>query len=162
MRRRNACRLALSGSAAVAVIAATGGRAGAHPFHGWDGRKGPFAWEAKRLTCGVVGQQRARIRAHSRWKTSPANGYQRVTFVRQIREDGVWTTAQRGRIRTRNTRLEGNTGILHWTQFFRPLPSEVGKMSRVLVTFEWLRDRRAKDTLALRRSVRLVPCVVAG
>jgi hypothetical protein len=163
MLRGNARRLALIGAVAGAT-ALTGAQAGAHPFGGWSGTKGPYAWEAKRLACGVVGQSPSRVRAHSRWRTSPPNGYQRLTFVRQIQveDTGAWETVQRQRRSTRNTRLEGTRSPLHWSQFFFPFADEAGKTSRHVVRFEWLRDRRGTDRRLLVRSRTLPPCIVGG
>ncbi|MGH3032047.1 MAG: hypothetical protein ACRDNE_15035 [Gaiellaceae bacterium] len=104
------------------------------------------------------------MRAHSRWRTSPQNGYQRSTFLRQIRdgETGAWTTVQRQRRSTRNTALEGTRFALHWSQRFFPFADEGGKTSRHVVTFQWLRDTRGVDRLRFTRTRTLKPCVVRG
>jgi hypothetical protein len=149
-------------AAGLALVASAG--AGAHPFGGWSGRKGPFAWEAKLRSCGVVGEAPSRVRAHTRWRLSPENGYQRLTFVRQIREEGTgsWVTVQRQRRSTRNTALEGSGAILHWSQFFNPFADDGGTTSRHIVTFQWRRDRPGADRTVLTRSRTLGPCVVGG
>jgi hypothetical protein len=136
----------------------------AHPFTEWSGTAGAFAWEAKRLACGVVGEKPSRVRAHTRWRAGPANGYHRLTFVRQIRADATspWTTVQRQRRSTRNTSLEGTQAILHWSQFFFPLEGEGGTTSRHVVRFEWLRDRPGADRLVFARTRTLRACVVGG
>jgi hypothetical protein len=162
MRRSRRC-LALTG-AAVAVVAWTAVGASAHPFS-WSGTSGPFAWHAKRVSCGVVGESPSRLWAHSRWAPSPANGFQRLTFTRQIRADdtGEWTTVQRQRRSTKNTRLEGFDGVLHWSQFFLPFEGEGGSTSRHLVRFEWLRDRPGpNERRVATRLMILRSCVVAG
>jgi hypothetical protein len=154
-------RRAVTGAVVVAV-ALLGGQAAAHSFPGWSGTSGPFAWEAKRLSCGVGGEQPTSLRAHSRWSTSPSNGFQRVTFTRQIRDEltGEWVTVQRQRHSTRNTRLEGVQTILHWSQRFS-FPGGAGQRSRHLVRFEWLRDRQGPvDRLVAARLMTLRPCVV--
>jgi hypothetical protein len=151
-------------AAVVIVVGLTGALASAHPFPAWSGTSGPFAWQAKRLSCGAVGDKPSRIRAHTRWRTSPANGYQRITFTRQIRDDstGDWVTVQRQRRSTKNTNLEGIRSILHWSQFFAPVEDEAGKTSRHLVFFEWLRDRAAHDRRVASRSMNLKRCVVGA
>lgn len=163
MLRSSGRRLALIGVVAGA-LALGAAEAAADPFAHWSGTRGPYAWEAKRLSCGVVGEKRSRLRAHTRWSTSPKNGYQRVTFIRQIKDDdtGAWTTVQRQRRSTRNTRLEGTRGILHWTQFFGVPAENAGKTSRHIVIFEWLRDRVGVDNPLFRRSRTFKPCVVGG
>jgi hypothetical protein len=155
-------RLRLIGAVAAVFSCATAA-ASAHPFGAWSGKSGPFAWQAKQVSCGSVGESPSRVQAHSRWRRSPANGYQRLTFSRQIRDDatGEWTTVQRQRRSTRNTRLEGSREILHWSQFFFPLAGEGGKTSRHVVRFEWLRDRPGPtDRLVAARVKTLRPCVV--
>jgi hypothetical protein len=147
--------------ALLALVAADLGVA--HPFSAWSGTKGAFSWEAHRMGCGVVGRTPSVIRAHTRWKTSPANGYARLTFTRQIQHEstGAWTTVQKQRRSTRNTALEGDRGIVHWTQWFFPSADEAGDRSRHIVLFEWFRDRPGTDTRALRRDRVFRPCVVA-
>ncbi|HEX2045069.1 MAG TPA: hypothetical protein VHF23_05525 [Gaiellaceae bacterium] len=159
LARRLAPIVIVAGLALVGAAAAA-----AHPFSGWSGTKGPFAWEAKLRSCGVVGEEPSRVRAHTRWRLSPANGYQRLTFVRQVREEGTnaWTTVQRQRRSTRNTTLEGSGAVLHWSQFFHPFPDEAGMRSRHIVTFEWRRDRRGADRTVLTRARTLAPCTVGG
>jgi hypothetical protein len=138
--------------------------AGAHPFSGWSGTKGPFAWQAKLHACGVVGKEPSRVRAHTRWRLSPANGYQRLRFVRQVREDATarWATVQRQSRSTKNTRLEGSADRLHWSQFFNPFADEAGMQSRHIVTFRWRRDRPGADRTVFKRSRTLKTCIVGG
>jgi hypothetical protein len=157
------CRLTVC-AAVFGVVGLTGALASAHSFPAWSGTSGPFAWQAKRLSCGAVGGEPSRIRAHTRWSSSPANGYQRVTFTRQIRDDsrGNWVTVERQRRSTRNTKLEGIRSILHWSQFFAPFADEGGKTSRHLVFFEWLRDRAGPDRRVTSRSMNLKRCVVGA
>jgi hypothetical protein len=138
--------------------------AAADPFANWSGTKGPFAWEAKRLGCGVVGQDASVVRAHTRWRTSPANGYMRLTFTRQIQDETTheWATVQRQRRSTKNTSLEGFDGVVHWNQWFFPFEDEGGALSRHIVVFEWYRDRPGSgpDSRSLRRQRMFAPCVV--
>lgn len=161
--RRTRRFAALAVSAGAVALASSGGAA-AEPFGTWTGKKGPFAWEAKRTACGVVGGDPSRVRAHTRWKKSPANGYVRLTFRRQIEDDGTgaWATVQKQRRSTKNTALEGERGIIHWFQWFNPFADEAGRRSRHIVDFEWLRDRAGPgaDRQVLRRQVTLRPCVV--
>ena len=126
-------------------------------------RRGPYAWEAKRLGCGVVGSTASIVRAHTRWSTSPANGYVRLTFTRQIQDETTseWATVQRQRRSTKNTSLEGSRGVVHWNQWFFPFADEGGARSRHIVVFEWFRDRPGADPRALRRERMFAPCVVA-
>lgn len=160
------CALRTAAISGVALmLALVGAEAGlSHPVPGSSARSGPFAWEAARLSCGVVGERPSRVHAHSRWRTSPQNGYQRATFFRQIKDEktGVWTTVQRQRRSTRNTVLEGTRLALHWSQRFFPFADEAGKTSRHVVRFEWLRDRRGADRLRFVRTRTLKPCVVRG
>jgi hypothetical protein len=162
MRSGTGRRLALIGSVLATAIVA--GDAHAHPFPGWSGTSGPFAWQAKRLSCGAVGGHPSRLRAHSRWSSSPTNGYQRLTFVRQIRNEatGNWRTVQRERRSTRNTALEGTTSILHWWQTLRPFANEAGKKSRHRVTFEWFRKQPGPDPRANARTMRMQACIVGA
>jgi hypothetical protein len=136
--------------------------AGADPFGSWSGMKGPFAWDAHRVGCGTVGRRPSVIRAHTRWRDSPANGYVRLTFIRQIRDDttGEWSTVQRQRRTTKNTSLEGSSAVIHWTQWFFPFADEAGARSRHSVVFDWLRDRPGRDGRLLRRELAFRPCVV--
>jgi hypothetical protein len=142
---------------------ATGG-ANAHPFSGWTGKSGPFRWQAKTVFCGAVRGEPNRVSAHSRWFSSPANGYQRVVFTRQIRDETAqsWTTVGRRSRTTKNTRFEGLDVILHWTQFFPALTREEGKTSRDIVSFAWRRDRRGTDRTVFARRVVLASCVVGS
>jgi hypothetical protein len=160
---RTRCAVVVGALAFVLALvgAATGG---ADTFAGWKGKTGPFAWEARLLACGAVGEQPSRVRAHTRWSRSPANGFTRLTFQRQLRDDvsGAWETVQRQRRSTRNTRLEGADGILHWSQLFMPFENDAGRKSRHLVLFEWLRDRPGADRVVLRRSFVSRTCVVGG
>jgi hypothetical protein len=138
--------------------------AAADTFPGWTGTKGGMAWEAKRLSCGDVGDAPSRLRAHTRWRTSPANGYVRLTFVRQVRavDSDVWRTAHRVRRSTRNTELEGGRTIVHWSQWFFPYEDEGGAASRHTVVFEWMRDRGGRpDRRLLRRTVTFGVCEIA-
>ena len=163
MTRRGRRRFAALGVTAVAL--AWAGVAPADDFPSWSGTKGGFAWEAKRLSCGVVGESPSRLRAHTRWRSSPANGYLRLTFTRQVRnpDTGLWTTVHRQRRSTKNKPLEGSRAVIHWTQWFFPFEDEGGATSRHLVAFEWLRDRSGPgtDRRVLRRTRAFEPCVVA-
>lgn len=163
MRRGSGRRGVAAAAAVVAGLALTGG-AIAHPFPGWSGTAGPFSWEAKRLTCGVAGEEPSTVRAHSRWRSSPVNGFQRVTFTRQIRNEATdtWVTVQRQRRSTRNTSLEGTSNVLHWRQLFFTTPAEAGKRTRHIVFFEWLRDRPGADKRVAARTMTFKPCVVAA
>ncbi|HEU4450310.1 MAG TPA: hypothetical protein VFR63_10075 [Gaiellaceae bacterium] len=150
-----------------AAIAATAfgltwtGPAAADDVSGWTATRGPFAWEAKRLSCGVVGEKPSRVRAHTRWRASPANGYMRLVFVRQVAADGAgWVTVQRQARSTRNGPLEGSRRIVHWSQWFFPFEDEAGATTRHRVVFEWRRDRAGRDRLALRRVRQFAPCVL--
>ena len=159
-----ALRAATIGGVAL-MLALVGAEAGlSHPVPGPPARSGPFVWEAAQLSCGVVGERPSRLRAHSRWRTSPQNGYQRATFFRQIRDQGTgeWATVRRVRRSTRNTALEGTPFVLHWSQHFFPSADDAGKTSRHVVRFEWLRDRRGPDRLRFLRTRTLRPCVVGG
>ena len=115
----------------------------ADPVGLWSGRSGPISWEAHRVGCGIVGRTPSTIRAHTRWRLSPANGYVRLIFVRQVQdgESGEWATVQRQRRSTRNTALEGARGVIHWTQWFFPLAGDAGLTSRQTVVVAWFRDR---------------------
>ena len=164
MRSRSG-RLGLAAAVAVvAGLALAGSAAMAHPFPGWSGTAGPFSWEAKRLSCGVAGEEPSRVRAHTRWRNSPANGFQRVTFTRQIRNESAdtWVTIQRQRHSTRNKDLEGTSEVLHWTQRFFTAPSEAGKRTRHIVLFEWLRDRTGADKRVAAKTRTFKPCIVAA
>jgi hypothetical protein len=164
MTRRRRRRFAAFGVASVLSLGGVGAAA-ADPLPPWSGKRGGFAWEAKRLSCGVVGETPSRLRAHTRWTTSLANGYVRLTFTRQVQDadTGAWATVQRQRRSTRNTRLEGTRAVLHWSQWFFPFEDEGGSLSRHTVVFEWLRDRRSPraDRLVLRRTRSFGPCLVA-
>ena len=162
MTRRRRRSLATFGvwGAALALMGAD--PAGADPLAGWSGTKGPFAWETHRTGCGIVGRNPSVVRAHTRWSASPADGYVRLTFTRQVQEDtGQWTTVQRQRRTTRNTSLEGARSVLHWSQWFFPFADEAGALSRHIVLFEWFRDRPGADPRALRRERVFRPCAVA-
>jgi len=104
------------------------------------------------------------MRAHSRWLASPENGYQRVTFSRQIRDEpsGTWTTVQTTRRTTKNSPLEGTKAILHWTQFFQPVAGEEGRTSRDVIVFQWKRDRSGSDRTVFSRRVRLASCIIGS
>ena len=159
--RRLAVTLMLS---TVALVLAGAETATADPVGHWAGKEGPFAWEAKRSDCGVVGRTPSVVRAHTRWKASPANGHARLTFVRQVRDadTGEWATVQRQRRSTRNTELEGDSGVIHWTGWFLPFADEAGATSRHIVLFDWLRDWAGDDRLLLRRERMFRACVVSG
>jgi hypothetical protein len=161
MTRRRRRLFAALGATALA-LACTGAAAADH-FPAWSGTKGGFAWEAKRLSCGAVGESPSRLRAHTRWRSSPANGYLRLTFTRQIRDAGTWSTVHRQHRSTKNKPLEGSRAVIHWTQWFFPFEDEGGASSRHVVTFEWLRDRSGPgaDRRVLRRTRSFAPCVVA-
>ena len=161
MRRRR--RRRLDASAAVVLALACAGTAAADPFSDWSGKRGPFAWEAKLRTCGDVGDTPSRVRAHTRWRGSPANGYQRLTFFRRrLDDDGDgWLTVQRQARSTKNGPLEGNRAVVHWSQWFFPFEDEGGATTRHVVRFEWLRDRPGRDRRVLRRTVTLPACVVS-
>lgn len=160
------CRWRAAAVAAVALMLALAGAeaASSHPFGAWSGRSDPFAWQAMRVSCGVVGERPSRVRAHTRWRNSPQNGYQRATFIRQVRNEktGGWATLQRQRRSTRNMRLEGTPLTLHWSQYFHPFANEAGKESRHVVRLEWLRDRPGADRVRFARTLRLKPCLVRG
>ena len=146
----------------VSGVAAVG--ASGHPFSGWTGKSGPFRWQAKMVSCGGVSGAPNRISAHSRWFSSPANGYQRVIFRRQIWNATThsWKTIASKRRTTKNTHLEGVDTTLHWTQFFPALKGEKGKKSRDVVAFAWRRDRTGADRTVLARRVVLASCIVAA
>jgi len=154
----------LAGLGLIVAVLACAGTAAADPFPAWSGTKGPFGWEARRAGCGIVGHNPSVVRAHTRWSTSPSNGYLRLTFTRQVRDDatGSWSTVQRQRRSTKNTSLEGARAVLHWTQWFFPFADEAGATSRHSVVLEWLRDRPGPDSRALRRERMMSPCVVGG
>lgn len=138
--------------------------ANAHPFSAWTGKSGPFRWQAATVSCGAVTGEPNRISAHTRWISSPANGYQRVVFKRQIRDATTqsWETVAQKRRSTRNTHLEGVETVLHWTQFFPARAGEQGKTSRDVVFFAWRRDRSGADRTVLARRVVLRSCVVGS
>jgi hypothetical protein len=144
---------------ACAVVVAG---ASAHPFSAWTGKSGPFRWQAARVSCGAATGGPNRISAHTRWFSSPANGYQRIIFRRQIRDATThsWKTVAQKRRSTKNTRLEGAQTTLHWTQFFPVAAGEKGKKSRDVVFFAWRRDRSGVDRTVLARRVVLGSCVV--
>ena len=145
----------------VAYGISTTGASG-HPFSKWTGKSGPFRWQAKTVFCGAVTGRPNRISAHSRWISSPANGYQRAIFRRQI-WDGTaqsWRTVASRTRTTKNTRFEGARSILHWTQFFPAQKGEKGKRSRDVVAFAWRRDRSGADRTVFARRVKLHSCAV--
>jgi hypothetical protein len=163
MTRRRRRRFASFSMVAAVLALSSAGVGAAHPLGSWSGTKGPFAWDAHRASCGAVGRSPSVIRAHTRWKHSPANGYARLIFVRQIRDEGSgqWATVQRQRRSTKNTSLEGSRAVVHWTQWFFPFADEAGALSRHKVVFDWFRDRPGPDARALRRERAFRPCVVA-
>jgi hypothetical protein len=150
------------GSLLVACGIATAGASA--QFSGWTGKSGPFRWQARMLSCGAVGGEPNRIVAHTRWLTSPANGYQRVIFRRQLWDASAqtWTTVARKRRTTKNTRFEGVQTVLRWTQFFPALQGEKGKRSRDVVAFAWRRDRKGADRTVFAKRVVLRSCVVGS
>jgi hypothetical protein len=161
MRSRGRHSVALL--AALVSMLAIAGAAAAEPALSWSGTRGPFAWEAQSLACGVAGvSQSSRLRAHTRWRTSPADGYQRLTFMRQVRVGTAWVTVQRDRRTTRNTTLEGARNTLVWSQWFGPRADAAGTESRHAVLFEWLRDRPGADPRLLRRVVKLPACRIGA
>jgi hypothetical protein len=151
--------------AALTVLgcAVAAGGASAHPFSGWDGTAGPFRWQAELVSCGAVTGEPNRMHAHSRWVNSPANGYQRVIFRRQLwnEEATAWETVASQTRSTKNT-LEGQDFVLHWTQAFQPVSGEAGRTSRDVVRFAWRRDRSGPDRTVFARHVILGPCVVGA
>lgn len=164
MTRRRRRRFAPLSLVTCALALACAGPAAADPFPAWTGTKAGMAWEAKRLSCGNVGDAPSRLRAHTRWRTSPANGYVRLTFVRRVRavDSGQWTTVHHVRRSTRNTVHEGGRTVLHWSQWFFPYEDEGGAASRHTVVFEWLRDRTDRpDRRLLRRTVSFGVCEIA-
>lgn len=159
-------RAAISICMLVVACGVVAGVANAHSFSGWTGKSGPFRWQARIVSCGAVGGEPNRVTAHSRWLSSPANGYQQAVFKRQIRDETAqsWTTVARQTRTTKNTRFEGTDAILHWTQFFPAMAGEGGKKSRDVVAFAWRRDRRGAGvdrTVFARRVVR-ASCVVGS
>jgi hypothetical protein len=147
----------------VTVLSATAAAgATAHPFSAWTGKSGPFRWQAELVSCGAVTGAPNRMQAHTRWLKSPANGYQRVRFDRQVWDETAtaWTTVERQTRTTKNTPFEGTSGILHWTQFFQPLAGEEGKTSRDVLFFTWRRDRSGSDRTVFSRRLVLGSCVV--
>ena len=158
-RRR---RAAISVCALLLVFGVTAVGASGHPFSGWTGKSGPFRWQAKMVSCGAVTGAPNRISAHSRWISSPANGFQRVIFRRQIwnATTHTWKRVASKRRTTKNTHLEGVRTILHWTQFFPALKGEKGRTSRDVVLFAWRRDGRRADHTVFARRVALASCVV--
>ena len=154
--------------AAMAVLASLLGAilavaASAHPFSGWTGKSGPFRWQAETVSCGAVPGELNRIHAHTRWVTSPENGYQVATFRRQIRDEtaSAWTTVD-SRTRTTKNTLEGLQAVLHWTQTFQPRAREEGRTARNVVRFAWKRDRKGPDATVFVRRVELKPCIVGS
>jgi hypothetical protein len=162
MRSVSVRRAAVAIGAATLALSAVGA-ALAHPFSSWSGRSGPFAWHARQFSCGVAGGSPSTLREHTRWRTSPANGYHRLIFRHQVRDDatGTWQTITRRKWSTKNTRLEGNRRVVHWLQRYFPIEDEVGLTTRNVVTFEWWLDRR-RDRRVFRRVMKLRKCVVRG
>lgn len=134
----------------------------AKEFSGWTGKSGPFRWQARMVSCGAVTGEPNRIVGHTRWLTSPANGYQRATFRRQLWNATAqsWTTVASKTRTTKNTRFEGVQTVLRWTQFFPVFKGEKGKKSRDVVLFAWKRDRSGPDRTVLARRVVLRTCTV--
>ena len=107
MTRRRWRLFAQLSAGAILLAGVTAGVAGADSFPAWSGTNGPFQWHAKRDGCGVVGHTPSTILAHTRWRSSPANGYVRLTFMRQIRgapAPGRPFTVSAGRRRTPRSR----------------------------------------------------------
>ena len=164
MRRGSASRATLVGGLVGALVLAGAQSAAADPFERWSGRAGPYAWEGKRLSCGAAGEKPSQVRGHTRWRSSPSNGYQRLTFRRQVlnEDTGRWKTAQRRRLSTKNKGLEGTTGVLHWRFSFPTAAGQAGKISRYVAAFGWLRDRPGRDRLTFKSTKTLRPCVIGG
>jgi hypothetical protein len=164
MQRRRWRRFATIGIMGALLALAATGVAGAHPFGSWSGKKGAFAWQSRVAGCGVVRHTPSVVHAHTRWRTSPSDGYTRLTFIRQIKDEdtGDWATVRRERITTRNTDLQGDRSVIHWTQRFNPFASEAGATSRHIVVFEWFRQRPGVDARALRRERVSSACIVGG
>jgi hypothetical protein len=156
-------RLGAALAAAVVMSCVAAGGASAHPFSGWDGKSGPFRWEAALVSCGAVTGEPNRIDAHTRWVDSPANGYQRVVFLRQLWNETTtaWETVSRA-VRSTKNGLEGQEFVLHWVQAFQPESGEEGATSRDVVRFSWRRDRSGADRTVFDRQVTLGPCVVGA
>jgi hypothetical protein len=154
----------VSGCALLVASGVMVAGANAHPFSAWTGKSGPFRWQASTVSCGAATGGSNRISAHTRWFSSPANGYQRAIFRRQIRDATThsWKTVAQKRRSTKNTRLEGAETTLHWTQFFPVAAREKGKTSRDVVFFAWRRDRSGVDRTVLARRVVLRSCVVGS
>jgi hypothetical protein len=149
----------------MVVCSVAAGGASAHPFADWSGAAGPFRWQAKLISCGDVTGEPNRMEAHSRWINSPANGYQRVIFRRQIWDgtEAAWETVSSQAYSTKNRLgLKGREFILHWTQFFQPVVGEEGKTSRDVVRFVWRRDRSGPDRTVFARRLILGPCIVGS
>jgi hypothetical protein len=157
-------RAAISFCTALVACGVATAWANAHPFSKWTGKAGPFRWQAETVSCGAVTGGPNRIEAHTRWLSSPANGYQRAVFRRQIWDETAqsWTTVEAKRRTTKNTRFEGLDGILHWTQLFAASAGEEGKASRDVVAFAWRRDRKGADRRVFARRVVLPSCVVGS
>jgi hypothetical protein len=148
----------------VSVLLVTFGMvtAGASAEFAWTGKSGPFRWQARTTSCGAVNGEPNRIVAHTRWLTSPRNGYQRAIFRRQLWNGSTrsWATVARKRRTTKNTRFEGVQTALRWTQFFPVFKGQKGKRSRDVVLFAWRRDRSGADRTVFARRVVLGSCVV--
>jgi hypothetical protein len=164
VRKARRRRAAISICTVLVACGIATAAASAHQFSEWTGKSGPFRWQAEMISCGAVTGGPNRIEAHTRWLSSPANGYQRVIFRRQIRNGTAqsWTTVASKRRTTKNTRFEGVQTVLHWTQFFPALKGEKGKTSRDVVFFAWRRDRTGADRTLLARRVVLPSCVVGS
>ena len=155
MIRRRRRRLATFGMVAAVFALVSADLAAADPFNAWSGKKGPYAWEARRLGCGVVGQNpasSARTRAGARARPtdscgSPSRGRSGT------RPRSEWATVQRQRRSTEEHSPRRRRGVVHWNQWFFPFADEAGAVSRHIVVFEWFRDLpgAAADRRALRR-----------
>ena len=164
MTRRGRRRLMV-----LAVATACGGvitvdGAAADPILTRSAKQASYAWDVSRAGCGAAGGRPSIIRAQTRWRMSPANGYTRLTFIRQAQDPLtlVWRTVEQLRRSTKNTPYEGRQGAIRWGHWFFPFDAEAGLTNRHFVRVEWLRDRRRTDKLKLARQKQFQPCVVAG
>jgi hypothetical protein len=67
-RRRRRFALVALWAAALALLSAD--LASADPVPAWSGTKEAFAWEARRVGCGIVGRSPSVVRAHTRSEES--------------------------------------------------------------------------------------------
>jgi hypothetical protein len=165
MTRRGRRRLTVLAAVAVSVALVAADASAADPIVTWQAKRASsFAWDALRAGCGVAGGAPSVIRAETRWTMSPANGYTRLTFVRQEQDPATlaWRTVEQLRRSTKNTPFEGRQAAIRWAHWFFPFDAEAGSTNRHVVRVEWLRDRRGTDKLKLVRQRPFQPCVVAG